>query len=405
VVKVSRLTLILAGLAALGPFSIDTYLPSFAAIGEHFGVSLLQVQGTLSYYLVALAFMMLFHGALSDSFGRRPVILVSLAVYSGAALGCALAPSFGWLLAFRVLQGFAAGAGIIVGRAIIRDRFEGAQAHQLMAQVTMLFGLAPAVAPILGGYLHTFFGWQSVFLFLTLFGAVILVASVMSLPETLPAEARTPFRPAPLARTYLSIFGNGRFVALVLSLGLGFGGFLLYVASAADFVQGILGLSDRGFAWLFVPLVFGLVGGSWLVNLTAGRVEANRLAFYGYLLMFGGAAFNLSYNALFTPQVPWAVLPLAFYTLGVALQAPIVTLYALDLFPRSRGLAASLQGFIQTMLFAGISSFVVPLIIGSGFKHALAMAVMLSLNYLGWRYFHATAPASVRPAEVASEAR
>lgn len=115
--------------------------------------------------------------------------------------------------------------------------------------------------------------------------------------------------------------------------------------------------------------------------------------------MFGGAAFNLVYTALFTPQVPWAVLPLALYTLGVALQAPIVTLYALDLFPHNRGLAASLQGFLQTMLFAGISSLVVPLVLGSGFRYALAMAAMLSFNYLGWRYFHASAP--VRPAEVA----
>ena len=395
-VKDSRLTFILAGLATLGPFSIDTYLPSFGAVAEHFGVSRVQVQGTLTYYLVALAAMMLFHGALSDSFGRRPVILAALSVYTAASLGCALAPGFTWLVIFRVFQGFAAGAGIIVGRAIIRDRFEGPQAHKLMAQVTMLYGLAPAVAPILGGYLHTLFGWQAVFIFLTLVGFVLLVVCAGVLPETLPREARAPFHPAPLTRAYLSIFRSSRFVALVGSLGLGFGGFLLYVASASDFVQRILGLSELGFAWLFVPLVIGLVGGSSLINLTAGRVPADRMAFYGYLLMFVGAAFNLTYNLLFTPQVPWAVLPLVFYTLGAAFQGPIVTLYALDLFPRNRGLAASLQGFIQTMLFAGISSFVVPLVLGSGFKHALAMALMLGLNYLGWRYYHLTAPVPAR---------
>ena len=391
-VKGSRLTFILAGLAALGPFSVDTYFPSFGAIAEYFDVSLLQVQGTLTCYLVALAVMMLFHGALSDSFGRRPVILVSLAVYVVAALGCVFAPSFGWLLAFRILQGSAAGAGVIVGRAMIRDHFEGSQAHKLMAQVTMLFGLAPAVAPILGGYLHTFFGWQSVFIFLTLFGATLLFVSFATLPETLPAEARTPFHPLPLTRTYLSIFGSGRFVALVASLGFGFGGFLLYVASSSDFILNVLGLPDTAFAWLFIPLVIGLVGGSWLVNLTAGRVSADRVAQYGYLLMLGGAVFNLVYNAFFTPQVPWAVLPLVFYTLGAALQGPIVTLYALDLFPKSRGLAASLQGFIQTMLFAGISSLVVPLVLGSSLKRAVAMALMLGLNYLGWRYYHLKTP-------------
>lgn len=390
--KGSRLALILAGLATLGPFSIDTYLPSFGAVAEHFGVTLVQVQGTLTYYLVALAFMMLFHGALSDSFGRRPVILVALGVYTVAALGCALAPNYEWLVAFRILQGFAAGAGIIVGRAIIRDRYEGAQAHKLMAQVTMLYGLAPSVAPILGGYLHTLFGWQAVFVFLTLLGLLLLAICFFALPETLPGAARVPFHPAPLSRAYLSIFRSTRFVALVLSLGFGFAGFLLYVASASDFVTNILGLSELGFAWLFVPLVIGLVGGSYLINLTAGRVAPDRMAHYGYALMLVGVVFNVGYNALFTPQVPWAVLPLVFYTLGAAFQGPIITLYALDLFPRNRGLAASLQGFVQTMIFAAVSSFLVPLVLGSGLAHALAMAAMLVLNYSGWRYFHATAP-------------
>ena len=317
--KDAKLTFILAGLAALGPFSIDTYFPSFGAIAETFGVSLLQVQGTLSSYLLALAVTMLFHGALSDSFGRRGVVLASLAVYTAAALGCALAPSLGWLTAFRVLQGSAAGAGVIVGRAIIRDRFEGAAAHRRMAQVTMLFGLAPAVAPVLGGFLHTAFGWRAVFVFLTLFGAGLLVACWAALPETLPRAARAPFRPLPLTRAYAQTLGSARFVALALSLGLGFGGFLLYVASSSDFVLNVLGLPDTAFAWLFVPLVVGIVGGSWVVDRTAGRVPPERVAAYGYLLMLAGAALNLGYNALFTPQVPWAVLPLVVYTLGAAL--------------------------------------------------------------------------------------
>ncbi len=389
--KGPRLTLILAGLSALGPFSIDTYFPSFGAIAETFGVSPLQVQSTLTYYLLALAVTMLFHGALADSFGRRGVVLASLAVYTVAALGCALAPSLGWLVAFRVLQGSAAGAGAIVGRAIIRDRFEGAEAHRLMAQVTMLFGLAPAVAPVLGGFLHNAFGWRSVFVFLSVFGAGLFAACWAALPETLPKGARAPFRPAPLTRAYAQILGSARFVVLVGSLGLGFGGFLLYVASSSDFVLNELGLPDTAFAWLFLPIVVGLVGGSWVANLTAGRVPPDRVAAYGYGLMLAAAALNLGYNALFTPQVPWAVLPLVGYTLGAALQGPIVTLYALELFPRNRGLAASLQGFIQTLMFAGISSLVVPLVLGSGLRRALVLCVMLGLNYMGWRFYNRSA--------------
>jgi DHA1 family bicyclomycin/chloramphenicol resistance-like MFS transporter len=149
----------------LGPFSVDTYFPSFPALATHFGVTEIQVQSTLTFYLVALAGMNLFHGALSDSFGRQRVILTSLGVYSASVVACVLAASFGWILVLRVIQGLAAGAGMIVSRAVIRDLYDGPEAHRLMAQVTMLGGLAPVIAPILGGWLHVWFGWRGPFSF------------------------------------------------------------------------------------------------------------------------------------------------------------------------------------------------------------------------------------------------
>jgi DHA1 family bicyclomycin/chloramphenicol resistance-like MFS transporter len=272
-----------------------------------------------------------------------------------------------------------------------------------MAQVTMLFGLAPAVAPVLGGYLHRLFRLAVGFRvpdtvrddFARRLHASAPGDAAQGGAHTLSSGPTRAHLPAHLRQCP---FRGARFIAGVRLRRL-----LVYVASSADFVLTVLGLSERGFAWLFVPIVIGLVGGSWLVNLTAGRVPADRTALYGYLLMAAGAAFNLLYNVLFTPQVPWAVLPIVLYALGVSLQGPILTLYALDLFPKSRGLASSLQGFLQTMLFAGVSSLVVPLVLGSGFRHALVMAVALALNYLGWRYFHWAAPAAARPAEVGSE--
>jgi DHA1 family bicyclomycin/chloramphenicol resistance-like MFS transporter len=148
------LTVILACLGMVGALAIDTYLPSIPAIGRAFEVGPVAVQQTLSVFLFTFAFMMLFHGTLSDSFGRRPVILVALVVYTLGSVGAALAPSFGWLLAFRALQGLAAGAGSVIGQAIVQDRFSGAQAQKMMSHIMMVFGLAPAIAPVLGGWLH-----------------------------------------------------------------------------------------------------------------------------------------------------------------------------------------------------------------------------------------------------------
>lgn len=393
--KLSPLALILAGLASLGPFSVDTYFPAFAVIAEAYGVTSEQMQQTLSFYLLALSVMMLFHGALADAFGRRKVVIISLAAYIISALGCAFAPSFNALLIFRVVMGLSAGAGVIVGRAIIRDKFHGTEAHQLMAQVTMLFGLAPAVAPILGGYLQLALGWRAIFVFLLLLAVLLLGSSLRYLPETLTPETRSPFRPLPLLKNYLMLLRNLRFIALIMSLGLAFGGFLVYVGGAADFVMHVLKLSETSFAWLFMPFVIGLVGGSYLVQLAVKRMSAERTANLGILLMFIGAAFNLAYHLFFAPRVPWSVMPLTFYALGASFQSPVVTLYALDMFPKNRGLAASLQGFFQTMLFALISSFVVPHITGSALGYALVMMACFVLNFFLWQVGKRAQPAEI----------
>lgn len=379
-----KIALILAGLSALGPFSVDTYFPSFPAIAEHFGVSELAVQSTLSLYLLALAGMSLFHGSLSDSFGRRRVILVALGVYSLSAFACPLAPSFGWLLGCRVVQGLAGGAGMIICRAIIRDRFQGSDAHKFMAEVTVVSGLGPAVAPILGGWLHVAFGWRGPFVFLGLLGLGLLLACYLGLAESLPANARQSFRPAKLARSYWQVMLNPAFVCVSLALSLGGGGFLLYIATAPDVVLNILGLSETRFAWMFVPIVAGFISGSALTARLAGRVQAQRLVVWGYGLMAIGATLNVICNGFFTPRVPWAVLPLGCYTLGFSLVAPVVTIQCLDLFPDRRGLASSLQGFVQVILFALISGGVAPLVYRSGLKHALGMALMLALSCLAY---------------------
>lgn len=258
----ARVALLLGGLGALGPFSIDTYFPSFDAVGRRFGVGLEDVQLTLSLYLVAMAVMTLVHGPLSDAFGRRRVVVTALLVYVATAIACAVAPTFAWLLAARTAQGIVAGAGMIVGRALVRDLFEGARAQQIMAQVTMVFGLAPAAAPMLGGYLHAGFGWRASFWFLAALGSLLVAACLLWLPETLPPALRRPLRPAPLARAYLRVASDPAFLALALCLALGFGGFLVYVASAADFVPNVLGLGATEYGFLFVPIVAGLVAGS-----------------------------------------------------------------------------------------------------------------------------------------------
>src|SRR5213595_1901660 len=174
---------LLAALATLGPFSIDAYLPAFAGIQVSLNATPLEIQQTLSAYLFAFGVMFLFHGALSDSFGRRPVILVAVALYTFASVWCAVAGSVQGLILGRVLQGLSVGAGMVVGRAMIRDLFGPEDAQRLMSLVTLFFGLAPAIAPIIGGWLFVGFGWRSIFWFLTAVGLLLVVVGWRFLPE------------------------------------------------------------------------------------------------------------------------------------------------------------------------------------------------------------------------------
>jgi DHA1 family bicyclomycin/chloramphenicol resistance-like MFS transporter len=376
------LTVILAFLGMVGALAIDTYLPSIPAIGREFNVGPLAVQQTLSIFLYSFAFMMLFYGTLSDSFGRRPVIMVSLFVYTLASLGAAFAPTFGWLLAFRALQGLSAGAGSVVGAAIVQDRFEGAQAQKMMSQIMMVFGLAPAIAPVLGGFIYVHFGWRSTFYFLAAFGALMWLLAWRALPESLPQEDRHPFHPGAIAANYLKVLSNPRFVLLSLTVGLAFGGLSLYIGSAANFVMEILHLPETAFGWMFIPLISGMVLGSAWGGKYAARIAPKRMKWLGFAIMALGAGSGVVYNALFVAQVPWAVLPLMVFTFGLAVAMPAIQMSAFALFPDNRGLSSSMLSFIQMMSFAIVSGLVAPLLFGSAFKLACGVAVGLAASFV-----------------------
>jgi MFS transporter, DHA1 family, multidrug resistance protein len=378
------LAAIIAGLAMIGPFSIDTYLPSFPAMAEAFSATPLQLQQSMSVYLITIAVMTLFHGTLSDSLGRRPVILVCLLVYTVGSIGCAAAQTFGGVLIFRAIQGLAGGAGWVIGRAIVRDRFEGHQAQRVLSLATMIFSVAPAVAPVIGGWLQGAFGWRSVFVFLALYGGAMLAVCWFRLPETHPPAARQPFEFRPLARNYLDIAGNRLMILLCLTAGFNFAGFFLYVAGAPAFIYDLLELGEEHFSVLFVPMVAGIMLGAFLSGRLAGRLAPRRTIVAGFALLFAAAAWNVAYHFWLAPSLPGSVLPVMCYAIGMALSGPSLQLLVLDLFPRNRGLASSLQGFTHHLGTACTAGLVVPFLAGSAFTLALGQLVLLSAGACCW---------------------
>jgi DHA1 family bicyclomycin/chloramphenicol resistance-like MFS transporter len=379
------LTAVLAGLAMIGPFAIDTYLPSFPAIATHFAIEPALVQQTLSVFLFAFSVMNLFYGTLSDSFGRRPVILVALAIFTASSIGAAMAPSFTWLLIFRGLQGASSGAGMVVGQAIVRDRLSGAAAQRMVANIMMVFGIAPAAAPVIGGFLHVTFGWRSIFVFMAMITAILLLACVYALPESLDRKLRQPFHLATIGGNYGKAIRHPQFLLRALAIGLAFSGFGLYIASAANFLIHVLHLPETAFAWLFVPMIAGMVAGSAIGGKLAHRIETPILIRRGYMVMAIGVLLNLAYTRFFTAAVPWAVLPIMLYSFGMALALPGMTMMTQGIFPKTRGMAASLQNFIQMLIFAIVSGFVAPMLFESAFKLAEGMAVGMIASAALWK--------------------
>jgi DHA1 family bicyclomycin/chloramphenicol resistance-like MFS transporter len=382
------LAVLLATLGMLGPFSIDTYIPAFAGIATSLDATPLQMQQTLSAYLFGFAFMSLFHGALSDSVGRRPVVLWGLAAFTLASMGCALSQSIGQLVFFRAVQGLTTGAGIVVSRAVVRDMFPPAQAQRVMSQITIFFGVAPAVAPMVGGVLFAHLGWHSVFWFLTGVGVVLWAANYKLLPETLHMTQRQPLKVSNLLQGYWKLGRDPRFFLLALASGIPFNGMFLYVLSAPVFLGEHMALAPTQFFWFFVLTISGIMGGALVSGRMAGRLAPKQQIKYGFLIMLGIGVVNLLANLLFTAHVSWAMFPVAIFAFGWAMMVPVVTLLVLDLHPDRRGMASSLQAFIGSSANGLVAGVIAPMVMHSTVGLAAASLAMLSVGLLAWVGLH-----------------
>ncbi len=378
------LSVLLACLGMLGPFAIDTYLPAFAGIAADLQATPLQIQQTLSAYLFAFAFMSLFHGALSDSLGRRPVVLTGIAVFTLASVGCALSTDITHLIAFRALQGLSTGAGIVVSRAVIRDLFPPADAQRVMSQVTLFFGVAPAVAPIVGGFLFVHASWHAVFWFLALVGVLLWLGNWWLLPESLHPSQRQPFEAGHLLKGYLELGLHPKFLLLALASGIPFNGMFLYVLSAPTFLGEHLGLAPTQFFWFFVCTISGIMGGAWLSGRLAGRIAPARQIRIGFAIMLTVSLLNLAANVVFQADVRWALFPIALYALGWAMLTPVVTLMVLDLFPARRGMAASLQAFVASAANGIVAGVIAPMVMHSTVALAFAALLLMLTGLLAW---------------------
>ncbi len=375
------LSLVLAGLAALAPFAIDTYLPAFPGLELALVASPLELQQSLTFYLLPYALMTLWHGAISDSIGRITTIKWGLGVFVLASIGCAFANNIETLWFFRVLQGLSGGAGNVVARAMVRDLFEGPQAQRVMATVQMLFGIAPAVAPIIGGLLLGIH-WQAIFVFLALYAAISLWAAVRYLPETMPKAKRLPLSAKNVLSSYRLIFSDKEFNLVVLASAANFAAFFIYVLASPVFLVKQLGLSDQQFGYMFIPTVCGMVLGSYLAKRAAGVYTSQQVLKVAYAWMGATVLLNLVVCLNLAVSPFYNILPVALFNVGMAFAMPILSLAALDRHAKIRGTAASGQAFVQMLLSTVSAGLIVPLVWAEPLGLAMAMAAYLLFSCL-----------------------
>ncbi len=382
------LILSVALIAMVGPFSIDTYLPAFPSIEAELLVSRAALSQTLSAYLVGFAVMTLFWGPFSDRYGRRRIMLGAIFLYSMASLLSAFATSFESLMLARSLQGVAASGGFVASRATIRDAFDSIDAQKAMAQVMMLFSLAPAVAPIIGGWLHELAGWRSIFWFLTGYGLLAFWLVLLRVPETLPVTARRSVHPWYVLGIYRDILGRLRFLLLVMSLGMGFGGLFLYIAGAPTVIFDFLGLGSDDFWVQFVPVTFGILTGSFFANRLIHRLGPIRTVTTGFIIIAIACLSNLTQAFWLAPTVLTVIAPIVIYATGLTIAMPGITIAALDCFPQNRGAASAMQSFFQMLLNAAVAGLLVPLLNGELFWFVAGQLGCFLAAWLCWHLAH-----------------
>ncbi|WP_426246858.1 multidrug effflux MFS transporter [Nocardioides sp. LHG3406-4] len=388
--------LLLAGLSMLGPFSIDTPFPAFKRMGADLDVSTDQMQLVVSAYLLSFGLMSPFHGPLSDAIGRRPVILGGCAVFAVASIGCAFSTSLPMLLTFRVLQGLSAGGGVIVSRTVIRDVFDGPQAQRLMSRVMMIFGAAPAIAPIVGGFLLQAGPWPVIFWFLAVVGLLLVALVAVFLPETHPKERRTPLAVGSLLASLGEVSRDLRFHRVAWAAALSFAGQFIYIGSAPIFVVDLLGKGELDFWVFFLPMISGVMLGAWVSGRAAGRVSGRRLVTWSLLFASGAALLNVGLALLPTAaELPYAVVGPGLIAVGTAAAYPTLQLVLLDMFPRSRGASVSMFTFFALLLNGITAAVVTPWVTHSVLTLALGSTVLVLGGMLCWVWHLRTGPRPV----------
>lgn len=403
----ARFALILGGLTAFGPLSIDMYVPALPQLTTDLGATSAQAQLTLTAVLLGLGFGQLVAGPISDSVGRRKPLMTGLVIYIVASVLCALSGEVYALAALRFLQGFGAAAGMVIARASVRDLYSGVEVARFFSALMLVTGLAPILAPVIGGQVLTYTTWRGVFVVLTVFAIVLMTVAVFALPETKPREWRQPLRLGATFVTFGRLLSRPSFLGNALAAGLAMAAMFAYVSGSSFVLQGIYGLSPQTYGLVFGLNAVGLVAGGQINARLVGRVATESQLLVTALASASAAGALLVGAVLFGMPLPVILAALFVMISSLGFVMPNTTTIALSDQREVSGSASALLGVCQFV----VGALAAPLVGLGGTGSALPMALVMFGVVLASTVVHLTlgrrSPAPVEPVETghgASEA-
>jgi len=373
---------ILSALAAIAPFSIDMYLPAFPAMAQELNTDIAHVALSLTSFFVGISVGQLLYGPLLDRVGRKKPLIFGLVLYTIAGIGCAFASNVRWLIALRLLQALGGCGGMVAVRAMVRDIFPIQDIARIISTIMLVMGIAPIIAPTVGGVVGTTLGWRAIFHVLTVFGGVLIVAVIIALPESKQPDPSISLRPAKILSEYVSVLKQPQFLAYALCGGLGSAGMFAYISGSPFVYIKLFGISEAHYGWLFGLNAFGLIFGSQLNRVVLRRFSSQQAITVISSLQASIGVLLIVSSTLGHFQMIATLILISGYLFLQGFLYPNTTALALIPFEKNAGAASAMMGFLQMVCSSLASALVSYLHNGTALPMTGVMAGCAGLGLL-----------------------